>query len=415
MKQLRISLFDFFLALLTVHLSFGQELLAETTVPEKPSAAQTGLLEESGIEIAAGLTGIWQRNLKGGLRTSDRSGEFTGTYDLEVGLDLERLWNGSGYLFIHMEGSRPDGGIDEQSVGSYFGINDDAGDGRWWDVTEFWYEGRLWDTVIFRAGKIDLSGGVEFNGFPAAFDASAFANDETAQFLNSALVNNPAIPFPEEGLGVFVFYEYSDSMYFAAGMADADADVTKAGFSTAFDGDTDFFYIFESGVTAELPSSRGPLAGAYRAGLWYDPRAKSFEDGGPESHDDTGFYLAFDQMIVKENDHAEDAQGAGVFFRYGYASEDRNAVSHFWSLGVQYQGLIENRDEDVAGFGFAQGRFSDRATEFTEDQESVFELYYNARVNENLQVSPSLQYVMNPGGISTPDAVIAAVRVQLTF
>ncbi len=394
-------------------------LLYTATVLGQDSSAnsnQSGLFEQDGIEMSIGVTNVWQRNLKGGLRTSDRSGEFSGSYDLEVGFDLDTLFDTPGIVFMHMEGSWPDEiGIDGDSIGSIFGVNDAAGSGRWWDIVELWYEGKLWDTVTFRAGKIDLTGGVEFNGFPAAFDGSAFANDETTQFLNGALVNNPAIPFPDEGLGLFVFYELSDSLYFSAAAADAKADATRAGFSTTFDGNADFIYLFETGMTAELDSARGPLAGAYRIGMWYDPQAKSYEDGGPEKHDDTGFYLSFDQMILKENDLAEDSQGAGMFFRYGYADEERNALSHFWSLGVRYQGLIENRDEDVAGFGFAQGRVSDLSSEYTQDDESVFEAYYNAYISDHLQISPSLQYVIHPGAVDTPDAVIAAVRVQMVF
>jgi hypothetical protein len=58
--------------------------------------------------------------------------------------------------------------------------------------------------VLIRVGKLDLTGGFECRGCPVSFDGNSFANDQTTQFLNGALVNNPTIPFPDRGLGAVV-------------------------------------------------------------------------------------------------------------------------------------------------------------------------------------------------------------------
>jgi len=43
--------------------------------------------------------------------------------------------------------------------------------------------------------------------------------------------------------------------------------------------------------------------------------------------------------------------------------------------------LLDGRDYDVLGVDFAQGFFSDKASAtYTEDYESVLEIYYNARL-----------------------------------
>ena len=67
--------------------------------------------------------------------------------------------------------------------------------------------------------------------------------------------------------------------------------------------------------------------------------------------------------------------------------------------------------------GFAYGIFSDSAdTTYTDDYENAFELYYNAQVAGGLNVSPSVQYITNPGGSkAVSDAVVLGVRVQMTF
>jgi len=126
-------------------------------------------------------------------------------------------------------------------------------------------------------------------------------------------------------------------------------------------------------------------------------------------------------MIHKENSDPEDTQGLGVFGRFGYANSDLNEIGNFWSLGFQYQGLIDTRDDDVLGLGFAQGVFSDFAganddAGYTDDHESVVELYYSAALTGWLNVSPSIQYVSNPGGNRTvSDAVVLGLRLQMTF
>jgi len=173
-------------------------------------------------------------------------------------------------------------------------------------------------------------------------------------------------------------------------------------------------------------TARGELPGAYRLGMWYDPQRKDrfFNDLGgrrrtvPVKTDDVGFYLSFDQLVFKEVPAAaEDSQGLGLFLRYGFAHGDVNAVENFWSLGAQYQGLIPTRDDDVLGFGVAQGILSEqlRKTGADPDRETVLELYYNALVFPWVTVTPDFQWILNPGGENGRDAFVAGMRVQMSF
>jgi porin len=122
-------------------------------------------------------------------------------------------------------------------------------------------------------------------------------------------------------------------------------------------------------------------------------------------------------MLIKENAELQDSQGLGTFFRYGYADGRKNDITNFWSAGFQYQGLLDGRDEDVLGAGFAQGFFSDTAsTTYTEDYESVIELYYNIRINRFINLSPDIQYVINPGSAAgVSDAMVLGMRMQMLF
>ncbi len=362
----------------------------------------------NGVEFGGGVTSVYQRNVKGGLSTNSRKGEFSGSYDVEVTLDMMKLLGFEGSFFIRGEGGWTDSeGIDESAVGSFFGVNADAVGNRSLDIVEAYYTLPITERFSITAGKID------FTGF---FDANALANDETAQFLNGSLVNNAAAPFPDYSLGVIASFDITDDWYMMAGIADAQADGRETGFNTAFNGEDYYFYIAETGIAASLDSAKGALQGTYRLGVWNDPQPKGNSDAVDLERDDVGFYLSFDQMLAKENGDEDDCQGFGVFFRYGYADCKRNDLCNFYSFGVQYQGLIAGRDEDVLGVGYSNGSFSNHAAAtFPDGYESAVEAYYSIRISERVQITPDAQYVVNPGGSGVSDAVVLGLRMQVSF
>ena len=371
-------------------------------------------LEELGINVALGFTFVYQANVAGGLSTNDHDGRWAGSWNLELEFDMEKLLGiPGGTLFSAIEGSWSEG-IGEDTVGSMFGISDDAGGDRAVDVSELWYEQALFGELLkIRAGKLDLTGGFECRGCPVAFDGNAFANDETGQFLNGALVNNPTVPFPDNGLGMVLYVQPMEWFYVAYGVQDAEADARETGLHTAFHERDDFFSVVELGFVPFLPSNNGDLPGTYRFGFWYDPQKKDRFDGNTTETDDNGYYVSFDQMVYRESAEEEDTQGLGVFFRLGVADDELNEINTFWSIGCQYQGLIPTRDDDVIGLGVAQGRLSSGAG-FHEHRETAIEVYYNAQITPWLSITPDFQYIDNPGGVAD-DAVALGIRVQMSL
>ena len=356
-------------------------------------------LAPSGIEIGFGITNIYQVNVKGGTSTHARRGRHSGSYDLELSADLQKLLGfETGSVYLLVEGGWPNAeGIDAVSVGSAFGINADAIGNDAIVVKELYYQGRVFaDNLTLMIGKID---------FTCVFDASAYADCECTQFLNAAFIDDPTIPFPQYSLGVVLTYDLTDSWYIMGGIADAQADSRETAFRTTFHKHDYFFYALETGITAGN--------GTYRVGLWNDPQPK----GSDNKRDDVGVYTSCDWMLHKENADPEDSQGLGGFFRYGYAPSEKNDITNFFSLGLQYQGLLDGRDEDVLGAGFAHGTFSNLASStYTDDHESVLEVYYNAQITPWLSLSPGIQYIANPGGDKTvSDAVVFGLRAKMTF
>ncbi len=380
------------------------------------------VLEPAGVEFAFSLTNIYQQNARGGTSTSRRQGRFSGSYDFEMSADLERLFGAEGAeLYMLAEGTWSRGSIDDTSVGSAFGVNGDFASREAFNIIEFWVQQSFFDdTLQLRIGKLDMTGTFDCRGCPVSFDGNMYANDENTQFLNSALVNNPTIPFPDYGLGAILHWNPIEVWYLSVGAADSQADKRETGFNTAFHNEDYFVYVTETGITPRFDSPDGPLQGAYRVGLWYspEPRANSQDaENGRAWRDDTGLYLSFDQLLAKENSDPDDTQGLGAFFRYGYVDDKTNDIPDFYSFGIQYEGLFEGRDADVLGIGYARGFFSDRASSiYRDDYESVIETYYNARITQWLNLSPSIQYVANPGGTgNTKDAVVLGLRATMIF
>ena len=368
-------------------------------------------LENSGIELGFGITSIYQANVKGGTSTHARRGRHSGSYDLELSADLQKLLGFEmASIYMLVEGGWPDAeGIDGSSVGSAFGVNADAIGNEAILVKELYYQGPVFsDVLTMMVGKIDFTG---------VFDASAYADDECTQFLNAAFVDDPTIPFPDYSLGVVLNWDITDTWYLMGGVADAQADGRETGFRTTFHDEDYFFYALETGITPELNSANGAMPGAYRVGMWVDGQDKARFSNGKNYRDDIGVYVSCDQMLYKENSDPEDSQGLGVFGRFGYANSDLNPIGNFWSLGLQYQGLLDGRDDDVLGIGFAQGIFSDYAgAGYTENHENALEVYYNAQVTPWLSLSPSIQHISNTGGDETvKDAVLFGLRAQVTF
>jgi porin len=374
-------------------------------------------LADSGIELGFEMTSIYQINARGGISTNDRRGRHHGRYEATMDMDLERLLGiEDGSFYIIGWGGWPDTeGIDEHSVGSAWGINALPYGNQGMDIIECAYMGPLFsDNLTIVIGKLD---------FTCIFDATAYADNECGeygQFLNAALVDDPTIPFPQQGLGMVLAWDITDLWYLMGGVADAQADSRETGFRTTFHKQDYFFYALETGVTAELDSANGPMEGTYRIGLWNDAQPKANSDlaaAGKSYRDDIGIYTSCDQMLDKENDDPEDNQGLGMFFRYGYAPARKNDINNFFSVGFQYQGLLEGRDDDVLGAASACGFFSDTADmSYPEDYESALEVYYNAQVTPWFNLSPSFQYIANPGGVKTAkDAVVFGIRAHIIF
>ena len=135
--------------------------------------------------------------------------------------------------------------------------------------------------------------------------------------------------------------------------------------------------------------------------------------GGKDEGSQRGLYASASQLLVSKGDDSSES-GLGVFVRAGWADGEGIEINEFWSVGLQYEGIASADGSDVLGIGWARGTFAPgAAADGFLGSETALELYYNLPLREWATISPSVQYVANPGGDAGSDAIVVGVRAQM--
>ena len=282
-------------------------------------------------------------------------------------------------LFIDVEaiaGPGPD-----KKLGSLSRVNADAETLGDQDEKLTVREGWLWlqffnnrlDTFI---GKLDLTN---------YFDRNAFANDETSQFLNAALVNNAMLKQPPNRAGVALRWDAGRDIGFSVGgqsTHDLDRDLWSEPFVI---GELDVHTTFH-------------IEGNYR--LWVrmtsspdEPERKMYGGG-----------ISFDQLLTPQ---------LGVFVRGGVNQIEGTSKTFFAaSGGLRWAGPLWNRPRDRMGVGYSYQRD-------VPGNEQIAEIYYNVFLTDNFSVIGNVEWLIHgpnqvTGGTNN-NVVIPGVRVLAVF
>jgi hypothetical protein len=247
-------------------------------------------------------------------------------------------------------------------------------------------------------------------------DTNEFANDEVSQFVGKPFVNNPMID-PEDHFAPMVGVDFAltDSLSFqGVAQSNTEGRVYWNGSSWETKEKDAYSNVFDKPVLAgqiTYTAQLNGLEGHYRLYVWND-RADLIkvgqDDQNPKKKPETAKALcvgvSIDQWLTPK---------LGVFARAAVG----NSVypdQQFYSLGFVYKGLLPEREKDLFAFGAAAALPNREAT--YKSPEWHFETYYKIAVSDNLFVTPDLQVVLNPGGNSDNDPIVAGtVKAELTF
>ena len=333
---------------------------------------------------------------------------------------IEKIFDDWGLALMHLEPGQSNGVEDALSL--YSNVNRDINNtDANIPITELWYEHYLFNKQLtLNAGKMD----------PANYlDQNEYAFNECTQFLGRIFRNSPAIEWPNDNtLGASMTIVPEIVPYLALNASYFNANNT---YKDIFDKP------FISTQITFMPAKAFKLDeniwnGNYRFYWWYNGLEHSKLVTVGESNADvckeknTGFGLSFDQMLTDV---------FGVFARLGWERHDINIVSTnpnaaplegTWSCGAQMTGKHWNRKDDILAFAIGQAlpskKYKDAGVAGTGGAaEGHFEAYYNMKVTKNLSISPDIQWIWNPHGITEPyqgyssSIFVYGLRAQLDF
>ena len=162
--------------------------------------------------------------------------------------------------------------------------------------------------------------------------------------------------------------------------------------------------------------------GMYSVGIAYrdkeQPTIEQNSSGTRTDDHDWAFFANFNQYLYQ--DPADPHRGFGVFGRFGASDGRVNIIEQHYSLGFSCDGMIPFRSKDVFGIVGWYNNFSDDLNDTPvvdlSDRSSGFEFYYRFQVTPWLQVSPDVQYLIDPGIVEgEDDTVVLGLRALMHF
>lgn len=221
-------------------------------------------------------------------------------------------------------------------------------------------------------------------------DLSTVANDERTQFLAGPFDGNPTNPqIAAYAPGLAFEYKMDNDFYLHGIMTDALARA-DTGLSTLHRGR--FYKAVELGYKPMGPDNT-PTASNYRAYVWHEDTSAG---------NGMGVGLGFDHEM----------QGGWVpFARWGYANPDVAPVEHTVAVGLTNIRPF-GREGDMFGIAGTWANPSDDSLR----EEKLFEIFYRIQVTENMELSPDLQFVVDPSLNPSEDLVtIVGLRLKVLF
>ncbi|HZW24401.1 MAG TPA: carbohydrate porin [Gallionella sp.] len=262
-----------------------------------------------------------------------------------------------------------------------------------------------------------------------AIDSEFYVTDTSGLFLQppygmsaemaQAAGNNAPPVFPTGALGVRL--KYTGSGYYAqAAVTDGvpGNPNNPHGTQVRLDKGDGTLAVVEFGYAPEVEDGR---YNKMALGLWrYTARANDSVDldvlGNPVLRTNQGAYVLAERTLMSESNGS--GQGLSGFVRFGMVNKDIHQADWSGSLGLNYLGLLDGRDEDAAGIAVTTSHASAKyqLANTAESAETVVELTYRAQLQPWLSLQPSLQRVFNPNmDAALPDAWVAGIRLEVAF
>lgn len=382
----------------------------------------------SGISVGAALTGVVQQVDADGSATGEDETRQNYRGDVSITLPGGSMGNADGRVFAQMRFGQGDGVMMRPTYTSTpnttaFEVSGvDNPDSSFAILAQVWYQldiplplggykAASRQHLHVNIGKIDPF---------IFFDQNVIADDETRGFMNNVFVHNPLLDSGGD-IGADEYgYSPGARLAYVNEINSANiwgVSVGAFGTETAEDSAADFSGspdrpLLIGQLEAATRLIRG-YTGNYRAYVWRNGRVDEF-DGATDAH--SGWGVSIDQRV---------SDSLTLFGRYGQRVSGDAAFDRALTLGAVLDGNSWRRSADGVGLAFGllhtdpsyrQATAADMslAGYAASGAERVAELFYRYRLNGNIEITPNLQFIGNPGGDdSASDTLVVGVRTQL--
>jgi high affinity Mn2+ porin len=362
-----------------------------------------------GISTGVSFTSVAQRPSGLPAGASGNHSELNYRGDVTVGVPLEKFGDVEQQLFGQFRFGQGEGlnGLTAYSApnATAFAVQGGGASDSTALIAQAWYQAAIplapGGANERARGKLEVTFG-KMDPF-VFFDQNAAANDETRQFLNSALVHNPLLDAGGD-IG-------ADAYGFSPGLRLSYLDQSSAPESWRVS-----LGIFAAGEGAAFTRSFSPplviaqaerelklfqgQSGNYRAYAWRNGQGLG-QAGEVQRHG--GFGLSVDQRY---------GDAITFFGRYGRQLTGDVMFDRALTLGAEIGGEYWNRGADAVGLALG----SLRSVSGDADDERIAELYYRFRASKQLELSPSLQLIASPAGDASAATIsVLGLRAQVTY
>jgi porin len=365
---------------------------------------------DHGITFNSGYNGEFATNPSGGER---QGAEYTGQISLGIDFDLAKLAGLQGGT-IHVQFTdRAGNNLAAKSINNSVSVQQIYGDGQTYQLSLLSYEQSLFNNALdITVGRVDIASTFLISPFYCDFQTNATCGNPS--FLGKdANIGSSYNPVPVWGGHAQV--NFTPNIYAKAGIYQGAPNINpdkNHGFDWSTNHSDGFQTAGEIGYQTTAPGAAEP--DQYDAGVQVDRThysAPYYDSAAPQQYGRSIAYVQAQKMVFQPI--ANSPQGLYLFAVGMVGLNGSKQPSNFSAeAGAVYQGIIPSRPEDYAGLlvndvhynnTFLNSLYAQRVAEGGTQRPAsnliMMELNYTAQLTPWLNVTPNLQYVINPDGL----------------
>lgn len=406
----------------------GSAIAAEEASPDWNAMTLTGdwggkraSLHEKGIDISLAHKSDFMGNVSGGIR---RGLNWMGYTEAGFNFDLDKMlgWNATTvYVHYHSElGTQ----FNTKYVGAFIGVDNIETAANTAQFNNFWIQKEVLD------GRLSVLAGLY------AVDSEFYVTGTSGLFIqppygmsNDMAQSGQAGPpiYPLGALALRLKYTAPGKNYYAQyALTDGVPGDPNNPYGTHIQlnkGDGTLSVV-EFGLTPQDE----PVAGAgtqeeaetfnkTSIGFWRNSTQMADPAGSAQRFPSEGTYFLAERTLHAEDGHP--SQGLSGFVRMGTATKQLHQADWTGSLGLRYHGLLDGRDDDIAGIAVTYNHTSSNFVLLnpgTLSNETQYEATYRAQIKPWFALQPTLQFISHPNmDPALKDVWIIGTRAEISL